>query len=225
MVVTWKRGNPPLPPPPARRYQRNALSYQNDASPYVEKWIQRCRLVHKAIHASSPCSTDGGASASASATGKSAAPEPATGDPHRSADSASLLDRRRREEGGEVGVGGGGSSALARAGTKADLLPMPSPTPTLPPPVMENGAGVSNGAASSAAPRRVDAALLVPTRARELAWRGVVDATLLSLLRGFSRAKRCSTEGRALMSMDLQVRACGSRGLRWWHRFAGLDLR
>ncbi|CAN0269283.1 unnamed protein product, partial [Ectocarpus fasciculatus] len=45
---------------------------------------------------------------------------------------------------------------------------------------------------------------VVPARARRLVWRGVVDALLLSLLRGFSRVRRCSTEGRALMSMDLQ---------------------
>ena len=50
---------------------------------------------------------------------------------------------------------------------------------------------------------------LVPARARRLVWRGVVDGLLLSLLRGFSRAKRCSTEGRALMSMDLQALALG----------------
>lgn len=48
--------------------------------------------------------------------------------------------------------------------------------------------------------------LVVPARARTPVWMGVVDAALLSLLRGFSRAKRCSTEGRALMSMDLQAR-------------------
>ena len=46
---------------------------------------------------------------------------------------------------------------------------------------------------------------MVPMRAREMAWRGVVEAALMSLLRGFSRVERCSTEGRALMSMDLQV--------------------
>lgn len=60
------------------------------------------------------------------------------------------------------------------------------------------------GGVASPVGRGADATV-VPARARGLAWRGVVEATLLAMLRGFSRVTRCSTEGRALMSMDLQV--------------------
>ncbi|CAM9515699.1 unnamed protein product [Discosporangium mesarthrocarpum] len=49
----------------------------------------------------------------------------------------------------------------------------------------------------------------MPLRARGVVWKNVVNAALLSLLRGFSRVGRCSTEGRALMSMDLQALALG----------------
>ncbi|CAN0180707.1 unnamed protein product [Ectocarpus sp. 13 AM-2016] len=73
------------------------------------------------------------------------------------------------------------------------------------------GSASSGGAGGGAADGTVGS--VIPTRARRLVWCRVVDALLLSLLRGFSRVRRCSTEGRALMSMDLQARSCCSAAL------------
>ncbi|CAM9784337.1 unnamed protein product, partial [Phaeothamnion confervicola] len=55
----------------------------------------------------------------------------------------------------------------------------------------------------------------LPPAAQRRAWAEAVQAIMETLVEGFSRAKSCSTEGRALMSMDLQAisggleRPCG----------------
>ena len=58
-------------------------------------------------------------------------------------------------------------------------------------------------AALCVSPHRLPSGLL-----RE-AWKSLVEGGYASLLEGFSRVKLCSTEGRALMSMDLASFAAG----------------
>ena len=52
-------------------------------------------------------------------------------------------------------------------------------------------------ASLSVSPRKLPASL------RRIAWEAVVNSAYSSLLEGFSRVAHCSTEGRALMSIDL----------------------
>ena len=59
-------------------------------------------------------------------------------------------------------------------------------------------------AALSVSPQKLPASLL-----RE-AWESLIEGSYASLLEGFSRVSRCSTEGRALMSMDLASFAAGT---------------
>ena len=48
-----------------------------------------------------------------------------------------------------------------------------------------------------------------PPQVKIAIWTEIVQAAMGSLLEGFARVERCSTEGRSLMSMDLQVgRVC-----------------
>lgn len=168
---------------------------QNDASPYVEKWLKRCRLIRRAIYPPSapapspppPPPPRGGTASLAPGSvtgGEATAPAALT---TSSAAAASL-------SASQVSVANGGRGEGAE----------------------RRGVSVSNG--HSGAPRGSSGgggvgvpgtAASVPARARRLVWRGVVDGLLLSLLRGFSHAKRCSTEGRALMSMDLQALVLG----------------
>lgn len=143
----------PLRPP--------CLAAQNDASPYVEKAIARCRLVHTAIHRSS---------AKSSAASVSGVHEPGSGS-HVPLAGSSPTRSRSASASGKLSVAGEGSGV----------------------------------AGSSALHEQPPDFTEVPAIAQGLAWRGVVDAALLALLRGFGRVTRCSTEGRALMSMDLQV--------------------
>jgi hypothetical protein len=51
--------------------------------------------------------------------------------------------------------------------------------------------------------------LLLPETLRHQAWSNVVGASYLSMMEGFSKVPQCSTEGRALMSMDLAFFAEG----------------
>lgn len=44
----------------------------------------------------------------------------------------------------------------------------------------------------------------VPFQAREVIWTEVAQSVMETLVEGFSRIRKCSTEGRAVMSMDLQ---------------------
>ncbi len=141
----------------------------------MEKWISRCVLVRRAIYPPA-----------------AQAPPSAVAAPGKAAEGASAA---AASNGGSLGAGPAAAAAVAA----------PSASEA-------NGGGKAAGVNGKPRPRRAGsggdvpaAAALIPTRARRLVWRGVVDALLLSLLRGFSRAKRCSTEGRALMSMDLQV--------------------
>ena len=43
----------------------------------------------------------------------------------------------------------------------------------------------------------------LPTGVLKVVWEQLVESNYLSLLEGFSKVRSCSTEGRALMSMDL----------------------
>jgi len=52
---------------------------------------------------------------------------------------------------------------------------------------------------------RTDSLNLIPCSVREMIWSEVVQSLMCALVEGFSRIKKCSTEGRALMSMDLQA--------------------
>lgn len=140
---------------------------QNDAHPYVERCIARCRVVHEAMYASGAGS--GGAKGHSPTVGTS-----------------------KTMASGKVGAKSPTVAADAPGEAVATTTRGTSPGRGN---GEGNGAGLGGGLGS-----------VVPARARTPAWMGVVDAALLSLLRGFSRAKRCSTEGRALMSMDLQAR-------------------
>jgi hypothetical protein len=51
--------------------------------------------------------------------------------------------------------------------------------------------------------------LLLPETLRHQAWSNVVGASYLAMMEGFSKVPQCSTEGRALMSMDLAFFAEG----------------
>ena len=44
-----------------------------------------------------------------------------------------------------------------------------------------------------------------PPQVKVAIWTEIVQAAMGSLLEGFARIEKCSTEGRSLMSMDLQV--------------------
>lgn len=145
---------------------------QTDTSPYVEKWIDRCVLIRRAVYP--PAAQAPPPAAGAHVDGAEGAPTAASNGGPLGAAPAAAASASEANGGGKA-AGVNGKSRPRRAGSGGD------------------------------APTAAAAAALVPTRARRLVWRGVVDALLLSLLRGFSRAKRCSTEGRALMSMDLQV--------------------
>ncbi|CAN0476750.1 unnamed protein product, partial [Hapterophycus canaliculatus] len=153
---------------------------QNDASPYVEKWIERCLFIRRAIYPP---------------------PQP-TPSP-----SSPLLSPPRAD-----GEGSTTPSAVSKTGTSSTAAADSALRDPANAPAGNGGRNGStmgaNGGSGGGSPIAVDEVIRmvppVPARARRLVWRGVVDALLLSLLRGFSRAPRCSTEGRALMSMDLQ---------------------
>lgn len=58
-------------------------------------------------------------------------------------------------------------------------------------------------AALSVSPQKLPSSLL------RVAWKSLVEGGYASLLEGFSRVPQCSTEGRALMSIDLASFAAG----------------
>lgn len=115
--------------------------------------------------------------------------------------------------------------AQAPSAREASSLAVPAEPPSGPTenaiPIAGTPAGTGNvsGPAGLSSPTG-QGSREVPARSRGPVWTGVLEATLLALLRGFSRVKRCSTEGRALMSMDLQVRSQVVRTVepRWFFR-------
>ncbi|CAN0189021.1 unnamed protein product [Scytosiphon promiscuus] len=194
---------------------------RNDASPYVEKWVDRCLFIRRAVYPpppptrpSPPQRADGDESVPPSA----AASE--TGTPTAASLSSASQDSAHAAAGGRSN-----SAAAAASASLGDVVGASSAGGGRCTPRTNgdgasgsfssrtqrtgNGGGSRGTAAAAAADIVAHRVAAVPARARRLVWRGVVDALLLSLLKGFSRAPRCSTEGRALMSMDLQALALG----------------
>eukprot|EP00904_Undaria_pinnatifida_P002484 jgi/Undpi1/12236/HiC_scaffold_5.g01912.m1 len=182
-------------------------TFRNDASPYVEKCASRCLSVHRAIFPPTSPPPPSGPRVEASAAprpypGTSSAPSAAlAAAAASSAERAGVAAGGRKEraaspplaleaaESGGAGAAGGNGVATRHSSSSSF--------------------GTSGGGSGGGGGGGGGIPALVPMRAREMAWRGVVDAALMSLLRGFSRVKRCSTEGRALMSMDLQALTLG----------------
>ena len=201
-----------FPSLPSRTTTRSPPPFQNDASPYVEKCANRCLSVHRAIFPPTSPPPPPGPRVEASAAprpypGTSSAPSAAlAAAAASSAERAGVAAGGRKEraaspplaleaaESGGAGAAGGNGVATRHSSSSSF--------------------GTSGGGSGGGGGGGGGIPALVPMRAREMAWRGVVDAALMSLLRGFSRVKRCSTEGRALMSMDLQVgyRTCAAIG-------------
>lgn len=146
--------------PPSYAFSLDAFIHQNDANPYVETIIKRCRVIREAVYR---------------------VPEPPNAQDPSAREAPSLV-----------------APAEPPLGPTENVIPVAG-TPA--------GTGNVSGAAGLSSPPAGQGSREVPARSRGPVWTGVLEATLLALLRGFSRVKRCSTEGRALMSMDLQVRS------------------
>jgi Protein of unknown function C-terminus (DUF2451) len=67
--------------------------------------------------------------------------------------------------------------------------------------VLIESADVGNGAVGG----RPGGVLQLPAAIKPLLYRECVQSVMDGLVEGYARVKKCSTEGRALMSMDLQV--------------------
>ncbi|CAB1113338.1 unnamed protein product [Ectocarpus sp. CCAP 1310/34] len=154
---------------------------RNDASPYVEEWITRCLLIRGAIYP--PSQTP-----------------PSPPPPPPDAGNGSSPDADSATTAVDAPAAAAAAAVAAAAGTERSATDRRGRGG-------RGGSAGSGGAGGGTADGTVGS--VIPARARRLVWRRVVDALLLSLLRGFSRVRRCSTEGRALMSMDLQALALG----------------